>query len=235
MSKWYKVGVKFTEQQEDSTFKRVKKMYLIQADSFMDAEFRTYENLKRILRGQGEVVSMARVNVHKIIEGESDQFFELTISFMQSDDSGKKEKKISHTIFMRADSAEDAVVGLRKAIKKEYPYYNLEKFSTSDIKFAYPLSGLEGEVVFDKAPNDDDEEEVTGTESTGGLEETADATAGEDFKFPEDLDKPEEVEEAAPVETTEEPKAEKTKPEPKPKAPKKEPAKKKDKAFEMPE
>lgn len=176
--KWYKVGAKFTEQQEDGTFKRVKKMYLVQGESFTDTEMATYEKLKHVMRGGGEVVSMASVNVHKIIEGEADQFCEVKISFMQSDDSGKKEKKVTHTIFMRADSMEDAVSGLRKLIKKEYPQFDIESASMSDVQFAYPVNDGTTPVVYSKTTDEDE------------TEESADeAEENDDFEFPTDLDK----------------------------------------------
>ena len=220
--KWYKVGVKFTEQQEDGTFKRVTKQYLLQGESFTDVEHSAYEKLKKQMRGTGEVVSMKRVNVHMIIEGDSDTFYELKISFMQADESGRKEKKITHNIFMRADSAEDAVTGLRKHkdVKKSYPYYNLESFATSDIQHAYTVD-KDSTPVYSKADEVDDEPEAENSAESN-------EDNGDDFTFPNDLDKQPEAE-SAPEEAEavkSDLKPEKAKREPKPK---KEPASKRGK------
>lgn len=218
MLKWYKVGAKFTEQQEDGTFKRVTKFYLIQGVSFQDAEMTAYEKLKHVMRGGGEIVSMQRMNVHKIIEGEADQFFELKIAFMQADESGKKEKKITHTILMRAHTTEEAAVNLRKSIKSDYPYFELTQLKMSDLKFAYPID--EANPTFDKAPNDEEEEIVDAGE-----------TETDDFEFPTGLDNmnKETLEElGATPEPAKATKAAKAKVEKKPVK------EKKDAAFEMP-
>lgn len=215
--KWYKVTVKFTEQQEDSTFKRVQKVYLIQAESFSDAEMSTYENLKGVMRQGGEVVGMSRVNVHKIIEGESDTFFELKIQFTQADDAGKKEKKVTHNIFMRADSAEEAVAGLRKTIKKDYPFFNLVGFKVSDIQHAYPVNDGVTPIKYSAEVDDEDEDA------------TADATAevsddDGDFELPTKTEAVEETAEAPAEEPAAEEKPAKTKAPAKVKAGAKKPA-----------
>lgn len=158
MLKWYLVSAKFTEPQEDGTFKRVTKKYLIQGVSYSDAEMRTFEELKSVMKKGGEVVGMARVNVHKIIEGESSQFFIIKISFEQASDDGKKPKKVTHNIFMRAHTAEDAVSGLRKLIKKEYPDFTLESFAHSDVQFAFPVNDGTGATVYSREVDEDDEE-----------------------------------------------------------------------------
>lgn len=136
-TKWYKVGIRFSELQKDGTFKRVLKYWLIEGVSFTDVEMTANEKLRQTMRQMGEVVKMARINVHEIIQGEGEHF-EFKINFMSAEDGGK-EKKVTHTIYMVGKSVDSVMRNIRKELEGLYPDFDVEKVSHTDVQGIIPV------------------------------------------------------------------------------------------------
>ena len=66
MNNWMTVKVKYTKQLDNGALKRVSEPYLLAAMTFTDAEARIYEELGQIIRGEFNVVSIAREEIHDI-------------------------------------------------------------------------------------------------------------------------------------------------------------------------
>ena len=96
MNNWFTVKVKYTKQLENGTFKRVSEPYLLAAMTFTDAEARIYEELGQIIRGEFNVVGIARTELHDIFHYEdSDVWYKTKITFEGEAEEGGKAKKVA--------------------------------------------------------------------------------------------------------------------------------------------
>ena len=84
MNTWFTVKVKYTKQLENGTFKRVTEPYLLASMTFTDAETRIYEELGSIIRGEFQVIGIARTEIHDIFHHEdSDEWFKIKIKWQK--------------------------------------------------------------------------------------------------------------------------------------------------------
>lgn len=114
---WFTVKVKYTQQQENGTFKRVTEPYLLSAATFGDAETRIYKELGEIIRGEFQVVAITRTELHDIFSTpEADMWYDVKIVFDGSTDEGKS-KKVRQTFLVAAASVEEADKSLKEELE----------------------------------------------------------------------------------------------------------------------
>lgn len=117
MNNWMLVKVKYTKQQEDGGLKRVTEPYLLAAMSFTDAETRIYEELGEIIRGEFNVVSIARQEIHDIFAcDDSDVWYAAKIKYDSMDDDSGNSKKVTQNFLVAADSIKDAHIKINKEL-----------------------------------------------------------------------------------------------------------------------
>jgi len=109
MNMWFTVKVKYTKQLENGMFKRITEPYLLAAMTFTDAETRIYEELDSIIRGEFDVVSIARTEVHDIfMYDDTEVWWKCKITYEASELHSEKTKKISQTFLVSAENAKEA-------------------------------------------------------------------------------------------------------------------------------
>lgn len=139
MEKTYEVGVKYHKQQEDGEFKITTDLFLIDAISFTDAEFRAHEELGHLIKMMGEVVSMKRKQYTAIIEGTEEQlFFEVKTEGIE--DGAKVQKGVQ---LIRGFSMEEAINEIKCELEKEYKICKVVSAKESPIQGYYPPAGVE--------------------------------------------------------------------------------------------
>lgn len=109
MNNWFTVKVKYTKQLDNGTFKRVPEPYLLAAMTFTDAEARIYEELGSIVKGEFNVLSIARTELHDIFGyDDSDTWYKVKITYDGEDGVEEKSKKITQNFLVSAHSVKDA-------------------------------------------------------------------------------------------------------------------------------
>lgn len=109
MNNWFTVKVKYIKQLDNGTFKRVSEPYLLAAMTFTDAEARIYEELGSIVKGEFNVLSIARTELHDIFGyDDSDTWYKVKITFEAYADDVEKPKKITQSFLVSAHSVKEA-------------------------------------------------------------------------------------------------------------------------------
>lgn len=109
MNNLMNVSVKYTKQLDNGSLKRVREEYLLNADSFTDAEAKIHEELGQIIRGEFTVLAMKRSKYIDILSFEESGFFYKAVAKIESlDCDSEKVKKYTESYLVEANSVESA-------------------------------------------------------------------------------------------------------------------------------
>ena len=139
MNNWFTVKVKYTKQLENGTFKRVSEPYLLAAMTFTDAEARIYEELGTIIRGEFDVVGIARTDVHDIFAyDDADTWYKCKVSYETADADSEKSKKVSQTFLVSAHSVKDAYDRIKESLSTLMVDFMIPSIIVSPIVEIFP-------------------------------------------------------------------------------------------------
>jgi len=117
MNTWFTVKVKYTKQLENGMFKRITEPYLLAAMTFTDAETRIYEELDAIIRGEFNVVSIARTELHDIfVYDDSFTWWKCKVTYEAAELHSEKTKKIVQTFLVSAETVKEAYERIRESL-----------------------------------------------------------------------------------------------------------------------
>ena len=137
MEKSYEVGIKYNKELEDGTIKVVTELFLIDAISFTDAEFRAHEELKDLIKKGGEVHSMRKKQFTTITEGTDEQiFFEVKTEGIE--DGAKVQKGVQ---LIKGYTIEEAIQEAKLELEKEYKICKVVTAKESSLQAYYPTPG----------------------------------------------------------------------------------------------
>lgn len=146
MNNWFTVKVKYTKQLENGTFKRVTEPYLLAAMTFTDAEARIYEELGTAIRGEFQVVSIARTEVHDIFLTEgSESWFKCKINYDKNNEEGDRKKNMSLTFLVSADSVKEANERLVEALSTLMIDYRISSVVQDPLVDIFPQKEVESQ------------------------------------------------------------------------------------------
>jgi hypothetical protein len=141
MNNWFTVKVKFTKEQDNGTFKRVSEPYLLAALTFTDAEARIYEELGSIIKGEFNVVSITRTEIHDIFAyDDSDVWYKAQISYKSECLDGESEKKVKHNFLVSAHSVKDAYDRIKESLSTIMIDFQIESVVKSLIVDIFPCT-----------------------------------------------------------------------------------------------
>lgn len=139
MNNWFTVKVKYTKQLENGTFKRVSEPYLLAAMTFTDAEARIYEELGSIIRGEFDVVGIARTDVHDIFAyDDADTWYKCKVTYETADADSEKSKKVSQTFLVSAHSVKDAYDRIKESLSTLMVDFMIPSIIVSPIVEIFP-------------------------------------------------------------------------------------------------
>jgi len=138
MNNWFTVKVKYTKQLDNGTFKRVSEPYLLAAMTFTDAEARIYEELGEIIRGEFQVVSIARTEIHDIFNyDDSDVWFKVKMTFVDEED--EKSKKVTQEFLVTAETGKAAYERVQESLSTLMVSFELPEIKKSPIVEVFPF------------------------------------------------------------------------------------------------
>lgn len=133
---WYNVKTRYIGTTEAGITKAITEEYLTAALSFTEAEKKTSETaLAYGHREEFDVIAMSRTKFSEIVYGdkEADKWFKCKINTSIIDEFGGREKKISISFCVNADSALEAHHTLDKHLKKTMMFYTVEQVDETKI------------------------------------------------------------------------------------------------------
>ncbi len=141
MNTWFTVKVKYTKQLENGSFKRVSEPYLMASMTFTDAEARVYEELGSIIRGEFNVISISRTEVHDIFHYEdADVWYKCKITYESVDGEGEKSKKVSQNFLVSANSVKQAYERMQESLSTLMADFEIPSIVISPIVDIFPYA-----------------------------------------------------------------------------------------------
>jgi len=141
MNNWFTVKVKYTKQLDNGTFKRVSEPYLLAAMTFTDAEARIYEELGSIIRGEFNVVGIARTEIHDIFAyDDADVWYKVKIAYESEAGEEEKKKKVSQNFLVSAHSVKDAYERIKESLSTLLVDFQIPSIIVSPIVEIFPYA-----------------------------------------------------------------------------------------------
>ena len=142
MNQWFTVKVKYTKQLDNGTYKRVSESYLIAAFTFTDAEARIYEELGNIIKGEFNVLSITRTELHDIFAyDDADVWYKVKITYeSQALDDEEKTKKVTQNFLVSAHSVKDAFDRLKESLSTLMIDFKIPSVVKSPIVDIFPYT-----------------------------------------------------------------------------------------------
>lgn len=145
MNQWFTVKVKYTKELDNGTYKRVSESYLIAAFTFTDAEARIYEELGSIIKGEFNVLSITRTELHDIFAyDDADVWYKVKITYeseavgMDSEES--KAKKVTQNFLVSAHSVKDAYDRIKESLSTLMIDFKIPSVVKSPIMDIFPFT-----------------------------------------------------------------------------------------------
>lgn len=163
MNNWFTVKVKYTKQLENGTFKRVTEPYLLASMTFTDAEARIYDELGSVIRGEFNVVGIARTEIHDIFAyDDTDTWYKVKVAYERVDGEGEMEskKKVSQNFLVSAHNVKEAYERIQESLSTLLVDFTVPSIIVSPIVEIFPYTeNLDKEIS--RRPLEDVEEEFT--------------------------------------------------------------------------
>lgn len=138
MKNWYVCAIKFDKTLENGVTKKVTEKYLVDALSFTEAEQRIIEEMTPYIVGEFEVRAVSRENISEIFNKEgSDLWFKAKINFISIDEKSGMEKKSKSTVYVNADSLQNAVINIMDGMKNTMSDWELFSITETAIVDMY--------------------------------------------------------------------------------------------------
>jgi hypothetical protein len=162
MNNWFTVKVKYTKQLDDGQLKRVTEPYLLAAMTFTDAEARIYEELGSSIRGEFNVVGIARTELHDIFAyDDAERWFKAKVVYNVQAEEEEKEKKVTQQFLVAAHSVKDAFERLGENLSGMLVDFQIPSITLSPIVEVFPFYDEEAPRVVE-TPVEREEEHTPG-------------------------------------------------------------------------
>lgn len=141
MNNWFTVKVKYTKTLENGTNKRVSEPYLLSAISFTDAEARIFEELGQVIRGEFDVVSIGRTEIHDIFAyDDAFTWWKCKVTFDSAEQGSEKPKKVSQNYLVSANDAREAYERINESLSTMLVEFSIPSIIFSPIVDIFPPS-----------------------------------------------------------------------------------------------
>lgn len=141
MNNWFTVKVKYTKQMDNGALKRVSEPYLLAAMTFTDAEARIYEELGAIIRGEFNVVGIARTELNDIFAyDDADTWYKCRVRYENFDADSDKGKKVTQNFLVAANNVKEAYERMQESLKSLMVDFEIPSIVFSPIVDIFPYN-----------------------------------------------------------------------------------------------
>ena len=129
VSKYYEDKIQYQKMLEDGKEKKVTEQYVVEAESFTEAEARIIEEMTPYSSGEYYVVSEKIAAYSEIIlsnKSDDDKWFISKVSFNTIDEKTTKEKKQTFRYLVQADTSETALEYTKKLFDSSMTDYTID-------------------------------------------------------------------------------------------------------------
>ena len=129
VSKFYEVKVQYQKTLEDGKEKKVTEQFVVEAESFTEAEARITEEMNPYISGEFDVVSEKIAPFNEILISDSlndDKWFICKVSLITIDEKTSKENKTSQRLLVQADTSQTALEYTKKLLDESMRDYTID-------------------------------------------------------------------------------------------------------------
>ena len=168
MNNWFTVKVKYTKQLDNGALKRVSEPYLLAAMTFTDAEARIYEELGQIIRGEFNVVGIARTEIHDIFAyDDADVWYKCKVRYESMDAESEKARKVNQNFLVSAGSVKEAFERIQESLSTLMVDFEIPSIVVSPIVEIFPYAEDLDRELSRKPIEEVEEEEDDETQNSG--------------------------------------------------------------------
>lgn len=114
---WYLTKVKYNKTDENGLLKQVTEQYLVDSESFTEAESRMYEQLEQKALGYFEVDAMSKTSyVDVFFYNDAYVWHKCKIQYYIADENTGKEKKVTQYMLVEAQTVKEAYDRIKESL-----------------------------------------------------------------------------------------------------------------------
>jgi hypothetical protein len=111
-SDWFETKIRYDKTQEDGSQKAVTEQYVVDAQSFTEAEASVTDEMSAYISGEFKIVGLKPAPYHEIFfsdNGNDDKWYKAKLSFITIDEKSEKEKRSTVNYLFQAKTLPGAV------------------------------------------------------------------------------------------------------------------------------
>lgn len=135
-SRWFEVRFCYNKMAEDGTEKKAKEKYLVESESFGEAEDRVIENMVPYVQSEYEVKEVKKSPYSEVLfcgDNNCDKFFMIKVDIITMDERTAKEKKATVAYLVESDCADTAIDRIHELYKDSVIEYAIKTVTDSGI------------------------------------------------------------------------------------------------------
>lgn len=136
---YIETAAKYDKIVENGCMKKVTERFLVDADSCIEAERRTVEELTPFISGEFEVTANKKVNIAEVFAvADAERYYLAKVAIVTLDERSAKEKRIIAQWFIGADNFSEAYAILKDEIAKSMVDIEIQSLAETSIKDYFP-------------------------------------------------------------------------------------------------
>ncbi|MDR1679089.1 MAG: DUF4494 domain-containing protein [Prevotellaceae bacterium] len=146
MYSWFECKITYDRTGDDGLIKTVKETYLVDAQSFTEAEARITLEMKPFISGDFTVANIRRIKVGEMFDSQdanADRWYRSKVNFISLDEDKGVEKRIASTMFIKAADMEGALRNLLEGMKTTLADYEIASISETSILDVYEYAPID--------------------------------------------------------------------------------------------
>lgn len=213
MRTWFTGKVKYFKTIEGADKPaKVTEAYMVQAETFTEAETGIYKKCEEFIRGEFQVDGLSKANFDEVVPShDAEDWYKVKINYLLADEKSGKEKKVAAYSLIQALDVRDAYEKVEELLKGSMHSYVIPSIGITNVLEVWPYESIFGESeefgdiaghTVDMQDNLKAAQEAAAILSTTDSSETEGNT--EEEKIPETEDDTEMVNQTVSVEVEEE-------------------------------
>lgn len=143
MPTWYSAKIRYQKEQENGSLKTINEVYLVDAETYTDAEARIY-GIVADNTPDFTISNLSKVRLSDVFNyGEEEKWFKCKVVYVSIDDSNGREKKITNYMLVNAENAKQAYERIEDALKTMLIPFDITDVNLTPILEVHPYSSEE--------------------------------------------------------------------------------------------
>lgn len=144
MRTWIQCKVKYAKENDQGLLKNITEVYLVDADSFTEAEAVLYDRLASQIRGDFQVTGVSKSNIVDVFFYEdNDLWWKCKISYMVADGESGREKLVHQYMIVIAGDAKEAFDRINESLSNMLVSFRITQILESPIIEVFPYEKSE--------------------------------------------------------------------------------------------